>query len=162
MGAVHVEQIDQQILSFLNQNGVAYELREHDSVYTSPQMADYLGTGEEHIAKSMIMRKSDGGYFLAVLAGKLKIDFSRFAGILGVKSVSLAPMIEAERIAKCSVGSVHPFGNLIQLRTYFDKKLLNNEYLFFNPGSHTKSVKINTSDLVRLVKPSIIEFTKPA
>jgi Ala-tRNA(Pro) deacylase len=157
-----VHQIGQEILSFLNQNGVAYELREHEPVYTSPQMADFLGTGEEHIAKSMIMRKSDGGYFLAVLPGKLKIDFGRLADILGVKSVSLAPVIEAERIAKCSVGSVHPFGNLIQLRTYFDKKLLKNEYLFFNPGSHTESVKINTSDLVAVVKPTIIEFTKPA
>lgn len=136
-----------------------YEVREHEPVYTSPQMAKFLGTDEDHIAKSMIL-KSNNEYLLAVLPGKLKIDFDRLGTILGAKSIRLASASEAENIAKCAVGSVHPFGNLINLRTYFDQKLLNTEYVFFNPGSHTKSIKIRTTDLIELVRPSVIEFTK--
>lgn len=156
-----MHQIEQRILDLLNQNRIAFELREHEPVYTSPKMAEVLGTQEDHIAKSMVLKKSDGGYFLAVLPGKLKLDFDRLATFLDVKSASLASVVEAEKIAECPIGSVHPFGNLINLRTYFDKKLLDNDYVFFNPGSHTKSIKIRTDDLVKLVRPNIIEFTKP-
>jgi len=153
-------QIEEEILDLLNQNGVAYELREHQPVYTAPQMAEYLGTSEQRIAKSMVLKQSDSVYVLVVLPGRLKIDFTRLATVLGVQNVSLAPVAEAEGIAKCSVGSVHPFGNLLHLKTYFDRHLLDFDYVFFNPGVHTKSIKINTTDLVRLVNPTIIGFTK--
>ncbi|HXZ90946.1 MAG TPA: YbaK/EbsC family protein [Candidatus Dormibacteraeota bacterium] len=155
-----MSQIDEEIIAFLNQNGVTYELREHEPVYTAPQMAEYLGTSEQRIAKSMIVKKSDGGYVLAVLPGRLKIDFSRLAAILGVEKVSLAPIPEAERLARCSVGSVHPFGNLLNLKTYFDSHMLSLDFVYFNPGSHTKSIKINTDDLIRLVKPTVTAFTR--
>jgi len=153
-------QIDEEIIGFLNQNGVTYELSEHEPVYTAPQMAEYLGTSEQRIAKSMVLKKNDGGYVLAVLPGKLKIDFSRFAAALGVEKVSLAPIPEAERIARCAVGSVHPFGNLVGLTTYFDRHMLSLDFVYFNPGSHTKSIKISTDDLVRLVNPTVSDFTR--
>ena len=153
-------QIDEEIIGFLNQNGVTYELSEHEPVYTAPQMAEYLGTSEQRIAKSMVLKKTDGGYVLAVLPGKLKIDFSRFAAALSVEKVSLAPIPEAERIARCAVGSVHPFGNLVGLTTYFDRHMLSLDFVYFNPGSHTKSIKIRTDDLVRLVNPTVSDFTR--
>jgi len=155
-----VSKIDEDILAFLKQNGIAYELREHEPVYTAPQMAEYLGTSEQRIAKSMILKRSDGGYVLAVLPAKLKIDFGRFAKVLGVEKVSLAPIDEAEKIARCSVGSVHPFGNLLGLRTYFDRHILSIDYVYFNPGQHSRSIKISTSDLVRLVNPTLIDLAR--
>lgn len=108
----------------------------------------------------MIVKKSDGGYALAVLPGRLKIDFSRLASVLGTPKVSLAPVPEAEKIARCSVGSVHPFGNLLNLQTYFDRHILDLDFVYFNPGSHTKSIKINTDDLIRLVKPTVTAFAR--
>ena len=155
-----MSRIDEEILATLNRNQVAYELREHEPVYTAPQMAEYLGTSEQRIAKSMVLKKSDGGYVLAVLPGRLKIDFGRFAKALGVEKVSLAPVAEAEKIARCSVGSVHPFGNLVGLRTYFDRHMQTLDFVYFNPGSHTKSIKITTTDLARLVNPTITEFAR--
>jgi prolyl-tRNA editing enzyme YbaK/EbsC (Cys-tRNA(Pro) deacylase) len=40
----------------------------------------------------------------------------------------------------------------------FDEKLLREEYVFFNPGSHTKSVRINPQALVSFVRPNIADF----
>jgi Ala-tRNA(Pro) deacylase len=155
-----MSQIDEEIVAFLEQSGIKYELREHEPVYTAPQMAEFLGTSEQRIAKSMVLKKCDSGYVLAVLPGRLKIDFGRFAKILGVEKVSLAPIPDAEKITRCSVGSVHPFGNLVDLKTYFDSHILTLDFVYFNPGSHTKSIKISTDDLVRLVKPTFAEFAR--
>ena len=152
--------IETDIVGFLNTNSVAYELREHAPVYTAPQMAEYLGTSEQRIAKSMVIKRSDGGHVLAVLPGKLKIDFGRLAKAVGAEKVSLAPIPEAEKLARCSVGAVHPFGNLVGLKAYFDQHMLSLDFVYFNPGIHTKSIKISTDDLVRLTKPTVTEFAR--
>jgi len=157
-----MSEMENKIIDLLNAAGVKYQLFEHEPVYTCPQMAEFLATDQNLIAKSMIMKGADSGCFLVVLPGKMRIDYSRLARVVGTKSVSLAPVEEAQSIAGCSVGCVHPFGNLIGLETYFDKKLLRYEHLFFNPGSHTKSVKIATHALIEIVKPTINEFAEPA
>jgi Cys-tRNA(Pro) deacylase len=153
-------QIDQEILAFLQRNGIGYEVREHEPVDTVPQMAQYLGTSEQRIAKSMVLKKDNGEYVLAVLPGRLKIDFSRFAKAVGSEKVSLAPVAEAEKIVRCTVGCVYPLGNLVDLKTYFDRHILSLDFVYFNPGLHTKSIKIKTDDLIRLVKPTITEFAR--
>lgn len=152
--------IEEKILAFLNAAGVGYEVREHPPVYTCPKMAEYLGADENLIAKSMMLRKNSGEYFLVVLPGKMKIDFESLAKVVKCLSVSLAPMDEAEKIAGCPVGCVHPFGNLMNVDTYFDEKMLQNEYVYFNSGSHTKSVRIKTRELTRLIEPTVAGFSK--
>jgi len=153
--------IEERVLRFLDENGVRYEVFEHEPVYTCEKMAEYLRADQNLIAKSMIMKKSDGGLLLAVLPGEMRIDYAKLARELNTKSVSLAPIEEAEKTAGCSVGCVYPLGKIINLPTYFDKNLLKYAYVFFNPGSHTKSVRINTRDLIKISRPTIAEFGKP-
>lgn len=152
-------EIEEEILSSLKARRIAYEVFEHEPVYTCPQMAKFLHTDEAHIAKSMVARRSDGTLLLAVLPGNKKIDFHRLGTVAKPAPVSLAPKKEAEEITRCSVGCVYPLGNIINLETFFDENLLRQEYVYFNPGSHTKSVKINTRALVDLVRPTVALFT---
>ena len=107
----------------------------------------------------MIVKKSDGTYLLAVLPGNKKIDFHRLGTVTKSAPVILAPKEEAEEIARCSVGCVYPLGNMINLETLFDSAILRQEYVYFNPGSHTKSVKISTQALTKLANPIVAEFT---
>ena len=153
---------EDRIMDLLKANGVKYELFEHKPVYTCRQAAKFLNAGQDLIAKSMILTSGEGKYLLAVLPGNMTIDYDRLARMVNTRSLSLAPVDEAEKIAACSVGCVHPFGNLIGVETYFDRKLLKYEHVFFNPGSHTKSVRIDTRALVELVKPTIGEFVQPS
>jgi len=139
---------------------VTYEIFEHAPVYTCPQMAKYLKTSEASIAKSMMVKKSDGRYALAVLPGDRRIDFSRLAAASKSNSVALAPREEAESILGCSVGCVYPLGNIVNLETIFDNSLLAQEYIYFNPGSHTKSVRTRTTNLLSVVKPTLAEFAQ--
>jgi Ala-tRNA(Pro) deacylase len=152
-------EIEEKILSTLKTQGIEHKVFEHDPVYTCPQMSKFLKTDEAHIAKSMVVKKSDGTYLIAVLPGNRKIDFHKLGEVTKAAPTILAPKKEAEEIAHCSVGCVYPLGNVINLETVFDRSILLQEYVFFNPGSHTKSVKISTQDLTRLVNPAIAEFT---
>jgi len=151
--------IEEKILASLKAGGVSFEVLEHEPVYTCRKMAEFLKTEESYIAKSMVVKKSDGRLVLAVLPGNVRINFAHLAAATKSTSVSLAPRQEAEKIMGCSVGCVHPFGNIVNLETLFDEKLLHREYVFFNPGSHTKSVRINIQALINIVKPTIAQFT---
>jgi prolyl-tRNA editing enzyme YbaK/EbsC (Cys-tRNA(Pro) deacylase) len=74
----------------------------------------------------------------------------------GVKSVYLAEPKEVERITGCTVGCVSPFGHKNRIKTYFDGELLESEYLFFNPGSHAKTIRIRSRDMVKLIGNPIL------
>ena len=150
--------IEEEIIAFLDRHKVKYDIFRHDPVYTCEEMAKYLKTDKNSIAKSMVVKKSGDGCVLVVLPGNMRIDFNLLARILNTESVSLAPIREAERLVGCSIGCVHPFGNLFQTPTYLDSSLFNSTYLFFNPGSHTKSVKMSTQELVRIVQPVVESF----
>ncbi len=154
--------IEEQILAHLDHNNVKYEVFQHDPVYTCEEMAKYLKTDKNCIAKSMVVKESGNGCLLVVLPGNMRVDFCLLARMLNMGSVSLAPIKEAERIVGCSIGCVHPFGNLVEMTTYFDTSLFNSSYLFFNPGSHTKSVKISVQELVRIVRPVVESFAVPS
>jgi Ala-tRNA(Pro) deacylase len=151
--------VEEKILTSLKAQGIKHQVFDHDPVYTCPQMAKFLKTDEAHIAKSMVVKKSDGTYLIAVLPGNRKIDFHKLGIVTKAAPTILAPKKEAEEIAQCPVGCVYPLGNVIDLETLFDRSIFLQEYLFFNPGSHTKSVKINTQDLTKLVNPTLAEFT---
>jgi Ala-tRNA(Pro) deacylase len=152
--------IEEQILAFLDRNVVKYDVFQHDPVYTCERMAKFLKTEKNSIAKSMVIKTIGNQYLLVVLPGDMRVDFDRLAKITNTESVSLAPVKEAEHIAGCSIGCVHPFGNLMGIATYFDADLLKSSHVFFNPASHTKSVKISTQELVRVVQPNIEEFAE--
>ncbi len=153
-------EIERRIYSFLNENVIDYQIFEHKPVTTCEKMAKFLKTDQNLIAKSMLLRKNDGKYILAVLPGNMRIDYNKLARISKTKSLSLAPAEEVENIVGCSVGCVHPIGNLINLETYFDRKILKNKEIFFNPGSHKKSIKIDTDDLIKLIEPTIVDLIK--
>lgn len=44
-----------------------------------------------------------------------------------------------------------PFGNLFGVKTYVDEKLLQEEFVAFNAGSLTHSVKMKTSDYKKIL-----------
>lgn len=60
----------------------------------------------------------------------------------------------------CESGSVPPFGKLFGLPTYLDESVLENDFVNFNIGMLTKSVKIAKQDLLRIMEPKIAKFSK--
>ena len=45
-----------------------------------------------------------------------------------------------------------PFGYDVNIRRFIDKSLYDNKYLYFNPGSHIKTIKLKCTDFKKLAK----------
>ena len=149
----------EKILALLEKNNVLYKLTEHEPVRTSEEAARIRGAALKTGAKAMIVRGKDD-YYLLVLPADKHIDWKRVRAILHVSNLRFATEEEAETVAHVKMGSVPPFGNLLELPTYFDEGLFENDVVNFNPGSTTHSIAMRSADLRALVSPVVASFAK--
>jgi Ala-tRNA(Pro) deacylase len=154
------ERVFERIKEFLDANVVRYDVREHPPVYTSPEAAAARGCELKQGAKALVLHVDKERYVLAVISAARQADFEKLRQHLGAKKVRLCTPEEALKVTGCTVGSVPPFGNVLNLPTYVDPSLSENEIIAFNPGSHTHSILMRYEDYARAVKPEIVGFAK--
>lgn len=152
-------EVVRKIEALLQKSEIEYTLSKHPPVRTSQEAAKIRGVEIESGAKALIV-KAKGEYFLFVVSAVKKLDWKKVAAILGVgpKKVRLASIEEAEKLTGLKVGGIPPFGNVIGLKTYFDRGLLDLKEVNFNAGLKTHSISMNARDLAGIVKPEIVDF----
>lgn len=149
----------QRILELLQKHKISYELFEHEPTPTSADAARVRGTPLHEGAKAMVLR-SKGTFVMCVLPGDKKIDLEKMRMILGTKRLSFATPDEVLKVTGCVIGSVPPFGNLFGILVYIDRHLVRNEYLSFNVGLTTKSIRMKKEDYLQVVPAIVEEFAE--
>jgi len=148
-----------QILDFLKQAGVNYEVKEHKPTFSAQQMAAAEHEPGRYVAKPVVV-KVDGKYVMCVLAAPFKVDLRALKEQLGARSVDLAEEQEVGRLfGDCELGAEPPFGNLYDLPTILDKSLEDDDHIIFQAGSHDKAVRIKMDDYRKLVNPKLLNFS---
>jgi len=146
----------EKVKQLLADRNIRFEECEHEAVYTSEQAASVRGLDSaKQGAKAMIFKTKVGKFILVINPGDRKIDTKNIARIENTKHLSLAKPEEVETIAGVPIGCVPPFGLKTKLKTYLSEELLKNKYIYFNPGAHTKTIKIEAKDLLRLLENPI-------
>jgi len=155
----------EKIINLLKSSKVDFEQLNHDHVHTSLDAASTRGNSLEQAAKALVLKeKKNGEFFMFIVGGNRKLDLKIIKkDVLKVKNISLAPPDEVFEKTGCKVGTVPPFGNLFNLKTYFDKNLLDTqEEIFFSAATHFDSVKMKTKDFVKVTNPIIESYSKEA
>ena len=147
-----------KLKAFLDENNISYQYKEHEEVRTSEEAAKARGEDIQIGAKAMIL-KADDKFVMFVLSAAKKIDSKRVKEILRVKSLRFATPEEVNQLTGCVPGGVPPFANIFGLDLIVDKTIPMNEFMAFNAGERTKSLKIKTADYLQLLKPRIEEFS---
>lgn len=146
------------ITSFLDKNNCVYDVIEHEAVYTSEQAArvsgQHLGAG----AKSLVL-KADKYFILVILPGNKKLDSKKLKKLLLCKNLRFATGDEVKQVMGCEIGACYPFGNLINIKMFVDTSLANNTIIFYNPGIHTKTIKMLWTEYQRITKPVLCDIT---
>ena len=150
----------QKLLDLFEENRIEYQLYKHEPVYTSEQASRVRGVEPKTAVKSMVLRTREGKYILANIAADRKMDIKKLEKIVNTKGLRFATKEEVMAITNCEPGSVHPFGKLFDIDTYLDESVLENDFVNFNIGMLTRSVKIRKDDLVRLLQSKIADFSK--
>jgi len=152
------EQTVKTIKKFLEENHVHYDYKEHEEVRTSEEAARARGEDIKIGAKAMIL-KADDKFVMMVLSAAKKINSRRVKEILSAKNLRFATPEEVMQLTGCLPGGVPPFANIFGLDFLLDKTVAANEFMAFNAGERTKSLKIRTRDYLNLLKPRIDDFS---
>ena len=151
-----MNELETRIMGILREHGVPHEVFTHDPVYTNPELAERLGVPVSETVKNLMLKASDGRVVQVVLPGDKRFDSKRVARKVGVKNVRFAEPETVLEMAGCEIGCVPPFGHVRSVPVYMDRQLLWREHVYFNPGVHDKTVRIESRSLKELCKPTML------
>jgi len=155
------ETIRNEILRMLKDDQLPFEHLIHVPTPTSEDSARVRGTKMEEGVKAIILcGKSSKKNYQVNVPSHLKLDMKAVAEAVGEKCEFEDPETIRERFGLI-VGGVPPFGNLLNLDTYFDESIVGLDKCAFNCGLSTESIVMQAKDLVALVQPKVGAFAKP-
>ncbi len=143
---------------FLDNRGVAYQSIPHTPAYTAQEIAATAHISGKEMAKTVIV-KLDGKLAMAVLPASSQLSLERLRNATHTRLAELAGEMEfKDRFPGCEVGAMPPFGNLFDMPVYVARKLIGDEEIAFNAGSHTEVVRMHYKDFDQLVHPTVVEM----
>lgn len=148
----------QQLKNYLDEKGVKYVSIRHSEAYTAMEVAASAHIPGKEMAKT-VMAKIDGRMVMIVLPSSEKVDFDVMREMTGADVVKLATEDEfAHLFPGCEIGAMPPFGNLWSIPVYVSEKLMEDEEIAFNAGTHTELLKLTYADFHRLAQPTVLSF----
>ena len=149
----------ERICSLLDAHDVSYRILEHEPAFTSEEAARVRGTELGQAAKALVFR-ADRKPILIVVPGNRRVDTHAFKKMFGIRNLWFVSPEQVEDLTGVSIGAVPPFGTLIGIPTYLDRRVAENDRIVFNAGSHTRSVMMSPEDLVAITDPTIGDYSK--
>ncbi len=154
------ENIRNEIVRLLNENNIPFQHMRHEPTPTSEDSARARGTRPEEGIKSLILRgKTTKKNYHFNLPSHLKVDMKAIADLVGEKCEFEDPEVIKERFGLI-IGGVPPFGQLLNLDTFFDEKIAEEEKAAFNCGLTTESIIMQSKDLIALIQPKFGRFSR--
>lgn len=149
-----------KLKAVLDEAKVSYEVYTHPLAYTAQEIAEKQHVSGKELAK-VVMIEADDKLIMGVLPGSLKVHVNTTRLNLGASTVRLATEDEfTARFPECEIGAMPPFGNLFGLKVAVDPALEKDEYIYFNAGNHTQTVRMKYKDFAALVKPQVVQLSK--
>jgi Ala-tRNA(Pro) deacylase len=149
-----------KLKEFLDDHKIKYVAMIHSTAYTAQEIAAASHIPGREMAKTVIL-KIDGKMAMAVLPASFKVDLNALKDASGIKDIQLATEEEFKHLFPgCELGAMPPFGNLYDMEVFVAEKLEENEEIAFNAGSHSELIKVGYKDFERLVKPSVVRFSR--
>lgn len=151
----------ERIQAELSKAGIPYTCLHHRPVYTSTEAAEVRGVPLHSGAKALILKGEDR-FLMAVIPADLALDSNGVRKLLGSKRLRFATKEEVLEITGLTPGSIPPFGSLFGLPTICDERLVENERINFNAGSHSDSIQMRYADYLAFEKPRLAILGKRA
>lgn len=154
------ENIRNEMIRLLKDQEMGFKHLTHEATPTSEDSAKVRQTTMEEGVKSLILKgKTSKKNYQFNIPSHLKLNMKAVVDLVGERCEFEDPEVIKERFGLI-IGGVPPFGPLLNLETFFDEKIKNQDTAAFNCGLQTESIIMKTEDLIRLVQPRFGQFAK--
>lgn len=147
-----------RLKTYLEENGVDYQVLYHPRVYTAQEVAAAQHVSGKELAK-VVMIKVDNELAMMVLPASRMLDMDKLKRVFHGRRTKLALEEEFQGLfPDCEIGAMPPFGNLYDLRVYVDTALAERPHIVFQAGSHVETISMAYTDFANLVHPEVADF----
>lgn len=146
-----------ELLEYLSNRGIEYELVEHSMVFTIGEMIDAELPHPELIAKNLFVRddKKRAFYLITVLEDR-RVDLKEFRKLHETRPLSFASEEQLMDKLTLTRGSVTPFGLLNNeekdVKFFIDKAFIDAGLMGIHPNMNDATVFVKTDDVIALVR----------
>ena len=146
-----------ETIALLDQARIAYELYEHEAVFTVEQ-AHAAGIPHQELgAKNLFLRDDKHrAYYLICLPDKKDVSLREIQGRLGSRRLSFASEKDLRSMLSLEPGSVTPLGALNdaerRVEVVIDQELVDAGRVTAHPCDNTATVLLDTEDLIALLR----------
>lgn len=154
-----------KIVELLNSRGINFKSKEHAPTHTSEDSARERGDDLASGAKAIVYKIQDQ-FKLFVFPADQRMDPKMVKAYFKhhghrVKKTRFATAEELMEMTGLVPGSVPPFGSpILDLELFVDPSLSQNEFINFNAGSLTQSIRMNYEDYIKVSGAIVFKFIK--
>lgn len=115
-----------------------------------------LGVDEHWLVKTLIMEDDRKNPLVVLMHGDREVSTKNLARLLKARSIHPCPPEIAQKHSGYLVGGTSPFGTRKKMLTYIEETILDLPKIFINGGKRGYLVGIDPQELVRLLKPVLV------
>jgi Ala-tRNA(Pro) deacylase len=146
------------VTEFLEREGVAYEVVEHERTQTAAAEARAAGVPPADVAKTVVLRDHEG-LRLAVLPASERLDMHKLREAFGSRGLRLVTEREmAEELDEFEVGAVPPFGSMFNALELVDRRLLEHDRILCGGGDHEHALRVDPRDIVKTANARVADL----
>lgn len=157
----------EEVYEKLKELGVAFDILEHEPVYTIDEMRNIEGMKIENVCKNLFLRDEKGKrHFLVVLREDKSADLKSIRAQIGSTRLSFASEDRLLKHMGLLKGAVTPLGILNEeskdVEVLFDEDIKESTCLGVHPCCNTATVWISFNDLKKVIdsRKNSLKFIK--
>ena len=146
---------------FLDERGVKYS--EHYYGYVehggAGRGAEELGVPAAEVVKTLVMQDEQARPLIVLMHGDRKVSTKNLARQAGRKLIEPCKPEVAQRHSGYQVGGTSPFGTRKALPIFMERSITALPAIYINGGRRGLLLKVSTTDLIRVLAPTLVEIS---
>jgi len=131
----------------LDEAGAEYRLVHYGKVRSAEEAAEKRGIALEALAKTLVIRVSEGEYVLVLVPGHLGLDYRKLRDLLAVRRLTMPDPDEAKGATGYPRGAITPLG-AGDHRTIVDQRLALLPEVSLGSGVHGWAIHLRPGTLI--------------
>ncbi len=138
--------------------GLTVEVVERPAADSLQQAAELLGIDPGDIVKTLVVKRHDGGFLLALVPGGRSIAWKKLRTVVGVNKLSMPDAATALQASGYERGTITPIGATGDLPVYADERIAGRR-VALGAGRHGASAFVDADDLVAAYGATVADIT---
>ncbi len=149
------------VMRVLDQKKIAYEYFAVDNMTTNAsEVARMLGTNPEYLYKTLVTVGRSKEHYVFMVPAPNELDLKKAAKAVGEKSIEMIPQKELLPLTGYIHGGCSPIGMKKLFKTTIHENSTNADFIFFSAGKIGRQVKLNPSDLSKVIPIQTADIIK--